>query len=142
MLDENAIRHYLIEAHPNSVNLLLRVRSKLKEFLPQHEEHLRWRVLFFYKPNPKTTIKDTICSLKPERKKVTLVFHLGALLDDPDQLLEGNQRYKRTLTLTDFETFDRPEVTDLILRSYSFDSNRVLYKLLPNADYQELRSKI
>ena len=139
---EDSVRSYLVECHPAAVELLLKVRKALLQYLPEHEEKLGWKAVAFYKPDPKTSVKDCICYLRTQRKNVLLVIPLGVFFDDPHKLLEGDLRYKRQITIKTLEDFEHPGIKDIVLQSVAFDSTQTLYKLLPNADYREMASKI
>jgi hypothetical protein len=58
----------------------------------QFEQAVKWDRLTF-------TVGDNwhhwICGIAATKKGVTLIFHKGALLDDPDGLLTGSGRYLR-----------------------------------------------
>ena len=139
---ETQIRNYLADCHPSTVDLLLQVREALLEYLPEHEEHLGWKAVAFYKPNPKASVKDCICYLRPRKKKLEFVLPLGVFFEDPHHLMEGNLRYKRQITIRSLEDFNQSGIRDLVMQSATFDSSRKLYTLLPGNEYQEMISKI
>ena len=139
---ETSIRNYLADCFPSTVDLLLQVREVLLEYLPEHEERLGWKAVAFYKPDPKASVKDCICYLRPRKKKLEFVLPLGVFFEDPHNLMEGDQRYKRYLTIQSLEDIKHPGIKDLVLQSAAFDSSRKLYKLLPGNEYKEMISKI
>jgi hypothetical protein len=139
---EQRIRNFLADCHPLAIDLLLEVRKTMLEYLPAHEEHLGWKAVAFYKPNPKASVKDCICYLRTQKNRVILAFPLGVFFSDPHHLMEGNLRYKRHITIRAPEDFDHPGIKDILLQSCAFDSSRKLNKLLPNNDYREIISKI
>jgi hypothetical protein len=141
-LKESDIRNCFAGDHTPCVNLIFEIFTVLREWLPEYEEQLRWKRLVLYKPNPRTTVKDSICMLRPVRKYVELAIPLGVLFENPENVMEGTQRYKRIIKIRSFEDFDREAVKNVLLQSYHFDGDQVLYKLLPNTDYRELRTYI
>jgi hypothetical protein len=59
---------------------------------PEIAEAVKWRRLTF-------TVHDNwhhwLCAVAVSKRGASLVFHKGALLDDPDGLLRGESRYLR-----------------------------------------------
>lgn len=130
------------DLEPQLFQLMLSVREQILSYLPEHQEVLKWGSIAFDKPGAKATVKDNICYLRPRKKILEIGFGLGVFLKDPHRLLLGDGRYKRQVVLKTPEDYQHEAVKDLVLQSYHYDSNRVLYKLLPNDDYQTLRKSI
>jgi hypothetical protein len=61
---------------------------------PRMSEAVKWRRLTF-------TVDDNwhhwLCAVAVGKQGVSLMFHKGALLDDPQQVLEGEGRYLRRI---------------------------------------------
>lgn len=58
---------------------------------------------------------DWLFGIAAAKKGVRLVFHKGALLDDPDGLLNGSARYVRELTAE--QAIRHPEAVHALIRS-------------------------
>jgi hypothetical protein len=142
VLDPAAIAAYLGYGHPVPVALLIELRQRIISVLPAHRQQLRWRALAFDKPGARATVKDNICHLKPIGRRVRMSLPLGVFFEDPQGLLRGDFRYKRFLDFRDRGDLERLDWASLLLQSYHFDSNRVLYKLLPSGEYKDLASRI
>ncbi len=141
-LSDTEIQLYFRDVHPVVFAVMLEIREHLLSVLPDPQEQLRWSAIAFDKPHAKASVKDNICYLRPRSKCVEIGFGLGVFLKDPAQLLRGNGRYKRFIPITTMKAYPGEAIRDLVLQSSAFDGNRVLYKLLPNDDYQALRHGI
>jgi hypothetical protein len=58
---------------------------------------------------------DWLCGIASAKKGVRLVFHKGALLDDPDGLLTGSARYVREIPAE--QAVERPRAVSSLVRS-------------------------
>lgn len=140
--EEKEIANYLGDVNPSAMQLLFKMRKLIQKYLPPHDENLRWRVLAYDKPNMQATVKDNICTFKPDGKYVQVGIPLGVFFKDPTLILEGNLRYKRHITIRNIQDFNKKEIRHIILQSYEFDSSTVLYKQLPNIEHRQMTSKI
>lgn len=63
---------------------------------PRIAEAIKWRRLTF-------TVDDNwhhwLCAIGVSKQGLSLIFHKGALLDDPDNVLDGDGRYLRKMPL-------------------------------------------
>ena len=64
-------------------------------------EDIKWGApTFIYKTN--------IATFNPRAKKfVNLTFHTGAIIDDPDRVLDGDTKEARVFRVKDFEEFKK-----------------------------------
>ena len=56
-----------------------------------------------------------VCAVRPAKGRVSLEFHKGVLLDDPDSVLVGNGRYLRRFTVPDGQQFDPSPLGPLVI---------------------------
>ena len=141
-LSETEIQLAFRDLEPALFQLMLSVREQLLSYMPEHNELLKWGSIAFDKPGAKATVKDNICYLRPRKRVLEIGFGLGVFLSDPKHLLRGDGRYKRQVILKGMGDYHHDAVKELVLQAYDFDTKRVLYKLLPNDDYQTLRKGI
>jgi len=141
-LAESDIQIHFSRTPQNIRELVFEVREQILSYLPEHKESIRWDAIVFDKPGARATVKDNICYLRPRNSTLEIGFGLGVFLDDPYHLLQGSGRYKRQIVIKTISDYEHVAVQTLVMLSYHFDSNRVLYKLLPNDDYQALRKGI
>ena len=60
--------------------------------VPDADAAIKWKRLTFTED---ADFHHWLCAVAPSSRAVRLVFHKGALLDDPEDLLEGEGRYTR-----------------------------------------------
>lgn len=142
VLSDTEIQLFFRDLLPSTFELLLQIREQILAGLPACDERLRWNAIAFDKPHAKATVKDNICYLRPRARLVEIGFGLGVFLNDPQGLLHGTGRYKRYIPIRSMERCPTDALRELVRQSSAFDGRRVLYKLLPNDDYQALRKGI
>ncbi len=117
LIDTNAIRSaFPTVAHP-TLHCLMECHCILNEYLPLHEQRIRWNSIAYMKLNPRKMAHDCICSLSPRGRTIELGFYLGRLLEDPASLLKGNTKYKRFVPIQNTEQFKDPMIMKLIDQS-------------------------
>ncbi|MFF3226708.1 DUF1801 domain-containing protein [Nocardia suismassiliense] len=79
---------------------------------PRLQQAVKWGRITFTTEN---SWHDWLCGIAAAKKGVRLVFHKGALLDDPDGLLTGSARYVRELPVE--QALESPEAVDALIRS-------------------------
>jgi hypothetical protein len=62
--------------------------------LPDAQHDRKWGQLTFTRED---NWHHWICAISPSKRAVKLVVHKGALLDDPQQAMEGSGRYTRSI---------------------------------------------
>jgi hypothetical protein len=66
---------------------------------PKMEEDIKWK-------SPTFIYKGNLASFNPRAKKhANLMFHTGAIIDDPDGVLEGDAKHERTFRAHSSEDF-------------------------------------
>lgn len=86
--------------------------GKVHEAAPGADEALKWRRLTF------TVGGDWhhwVCSVTASKRGVDLVFHKGALLEDPSRLLHGDADYVRSVPFE--EALAEPEAVLALIRA-------------------------
>lgn len=141
-LDQDTIASQYRDINRAVYRLMLEIREQIASYLPEHTELLKWNTIAFDKPGARNRVKDNICYLRPKARTLEIGFGLGVFLKDCDQLLKGSGRYKRFIELRSIKDYRHQETKDLVLQSYHFNGKQVLYKLLPNDDYQQLKKGI
>ena len=80
---------------------------------PKMEEDIRWGApTFIYKGN--------LATFNPRAKKfVTLTFHTGAYIDDPEGVLEGDAKEARVFRVTDRNELEQKKsALELVVRNW------------------------
>ncbi|MFI9407342.1 DUF1801 domain-containing protein [Nocardia sp. NPDC052316] len=79
---------------------------------PRLQQAVKWGRITFTIDN---RWHDWLCGIAAAKKGVRLVFHKGALLEDPAGLLSGSARYVRELPAE--QAVESPEAVAALLRS-------------------------
>ncbi|QBS44527.1 DUF1801 domain-containing protein [Nocardia sp. CS682] len=79
---------------------------------PRLQQAVKWGRITFTIDN---SWHDWLCAIAAAKKGVRLVFHKGALLNDPAGLLSGSARYVRELTVE--QALESPAAVDALIRS-------------------------
>ena len=111
-----ALTEFLYEYVPPTQSLALGARTLvLSELAPCHEYifKMRSKMVMLYGPT-KRVIADAICSINVLARHVTLVFHHGARLRDPDALLRGGGKRMRHVVLKTQADLDSAALRRLI----------------------------
>jgi hypothetical protein len=107
---------FLYEYAPPTQSLALGARALvLSELAPCHEYifKMRSKVVMLYGPTERV-IADAICSIGVFARHVTLAFHDGAHLRDPDSLLRGGGKRMRHVALKTLADLDNASLRRLI----------------------------
>jgi hypothetical protein len=79
--------------------LWLEIRDTILAVDPKMEEEIKWGA-------PTFTYKGNLATFNPRAKKfVTLTFHTGALINDPEGVLEGDSKEARVFRVATDEEF-------------------------------------
>ena len=85
-------------------DLLLEARSLVFKAAPQATEHIAWGGLIYHDADIGGPVKGAICDLSIQRDHLHVGFIHGAFLPDPENLLHGDRKSKRSLTIDSFDT--------------------------------------
>jgi hypothetical protein len=100
------------------------VRDSVFTVCPHALERPKMGGLAYLNEENSSPLKGMICHLVPSANRVDVGFIFGAFLPDPRNLLHGEQKAKRVLTLTDFNAVPWQALEDLILESSLVDPTK------------------
>lgn len=120
-LHESEIMQEYPEASPLILDLLLDVRRAILNLVPDCHEEVKWRSISYQKLKPGGAIRGGICQLTPKDDHIEMAFVHGKFLPDPERLLEGSQKYKRSVRIYDAEDVRCSPIRDLVQTSFEFD---------------------
>jgi hypothetical protein len=106
------VDHYLPGLDQRLSSTAERLVEMILGALPDMEHERKWGRLTF------TRDRDWhhwICAISPTKRAVKLVLHKGAMLDDPNGLMEGSGRYARSISFRSPDEID-PSVVVPMLR--------------------------
>lgn len=106
---DRRLLNFLAAYDPRIANLALALREIVLEEAPEAiESHVNGYAVaigFSFTGKP---LKDGFCHVVTYQNCVNLGFNRGALLDDPDKVLEGSGKLIRHLRVHDPDELDRP----------------------------------
>lgn len=112
----------IFERYPEDIqDICWGVRDLVFEVLPTASEWSKMGGVGFFLAEDSTPLKGMICHLIAESDQVKIGFIFGAFLEDPDGLLEGEQKAKRHLTLNDFQSVPWDSLKGLIQEAIEVD---------------------
>lgn len=105
------ITNFISSLDPKRQTITERFIDVLLAVEPQFEVAMKWK-------RPTFTLHGNwnhwICAIQPAKGQVSLEFHKGALLDDPEGVLTGTARYPRRVTVPDVSAVDAKVLEPII----------------------------
>lgn len=105
------VAEYIQRGTPHEQAIIQALIGIIFEAEPSMEEAIKWRRITY-------TVNGNwhhwICGIEITKKYVSLIFHKGALLNDPSRILQGEGRYLRQIKLTSPSDIDRPALIGVI----------------------------
>ena len=94
----------IFEHYPGEIQeICLGVRDLVFEVVPTAWERSKMGGVGYFLEEGSSPLKGMICHMTAEYDRVKIGFIFGAFMDDPEGLLEGDQKAKRILMLNDFD---------------------------------------
>ena len=90
------VQNWLLRLEPHSRGEVEEVAALVGQAAPQLSRAIKWNRLTFAAEG---NWHHWLCAIAVTKKASNLVFHKGTLLEDPEQLLRGEGRYVRQLSL-------------------------------------------
>ena len=107
---QRIIRNYPMEIQ----EICLGVRDCVFSVVMDAWERPKMGGLAYLKEEDSSPLKGMICHLMPYTDRVEIGFIFGAFMPDPQNLLKGEQKAKRILTLTNYDAVPWQALEDLI----------------------------
>ncbi len=101
-------------------DLLFEARSVIFKAAPQATEHIAWGGFLYHDAEIGGPVKGAICDLSIEGDHLHVGFIHGAFLPDPENLLQGARKSKRSLTMDSFETAPWPAFEALVAAAAAY----------------------
>ena len=112
---------YISAQSPWSQQALKRLRSFVKSTVPQAAESIKYTVPFY-------TYCGLLCFLSAKKDHVVLALCEGASLNDPFEIMSGNQKQIRHVIITPRDTFPEAEIKQLLVAAARFNETKQLVK--------------
>ena len=105
----------IFEHYPDEIqDICWAVRDLVFEVVPTACEWSKMGGVGYFLEENSSSLKGMICHMTADYDRVKIGFIFGAFMDDPEGLLEGNQKAKRFLFLSDYEQIPWERVKGLI----------------------------
>ena len=93
----------VFERYPEAIqDICWGVRDLVFEVVPDAWERGKMGGIGYFLEERSSPLKGMICHLTADYDEVRIGFIFGAFMDDPEMLLEGEQKAKRFITLDEF----------------------------------------
>jgi hypothetical protein len=120
-LSGDEVSRWLATCPDDLCDLVLELRELVQEAVPEAHEAIKFNSLCYYKPNqPYGVIGGNICGIGVRGDCVYLSFIHGALLPDPDGLLQGTAKAKRDIPIRTSADIRRAAFTKLIRAAVAY----------------------
>jgi len=106
--------------------LLQRLRKLVTSTVPQAEESVKYTVPFY-------TYQGLFCFLSAKPEHVVLALCEGASLQDPFEIMSGNQKQIRHIVILQHDTFPESEIKHMLVAAARFNEIRQQSKRLGKA---------
>ncbi len=99
-LDGAEVARFLADCPADLCDLILELREFVQKTTPEAHEAIKFNSLCYYLPDrPYGVIGGNICAIGVRHDSIHLGFIHGALLPDPDGLLQGSGKAKRHIEI-------------------------------------------
>ncbi len=112
-----SVEQFLADYHPNVQELANLLRAVMQQALPEAHEaaYPGWRLIGYRVPKTSGSKKDVyIGYIAPLETHVSLGFEWGILMDDPHNILEGQGKQVRYITIRTPQDIDPARLMSLI----------------------------
>jgi hypothetical protein len=121
MLSTHFVEKYLERFSPELRDIVWELRNIVASVAPEATEVARRDGLVYFDQQRGGPVSAGICQIMIESNHIRLAFIHGSFLPDPGNLLEGDQLYKRFVSIASFEQAPWEALKDLIRSSSRFD---------------------
>ncbi|HVP13323.1 MAG TPA: DUF1801 domain-containing protein [Phycisphaerae bacterium] len=121
-LDNDEVRRYLKDCPPALRDVAWELRDIVQKTAPQLQETISFDALCYSKPGqPYGVIGGNVCMICPRGDCVHLAFIHGAGLPDPEHLLQGKGKAKRSVPLQSLSDIKPAAFAELIRAAVAYD---------------------
>jgi hypothetical protein len=121
MLPIHEIETFLQRTPAPLQDIVLELRNIIVSVAPDAVEVIRWGGLSYFHEGRGGIVSAGICQIGLQRDHVRLEFIHGAFLSDPQNLLEGKQKYKRFIRLETYDDAPWEVLKEFITSAARFD---------------------
>ena len=111
MKSDPEVEKYIAQYPDEFVNIMLRLRGLIYEVVPEATEAIKWNMPHFSLGRP-------VCYIAGFKRPVTLAFHDGRMLNDPDGILLGTGKKMKYLKFGNLNDIDEELLKPWILEGF------------------------
>jgi hypothetical protein len=121
MLPIHEIETFLLRTPVHLQDIVLELRNIIASVAPGAAETIRWGGLNYFHAGRGGIVSAGICQIGIHKDHIRLAFIHGAFLSEPRNLFEGNEKYKRHITLNSSDDTPWDYLKQLIGEASRFD---------------------
>ncbi len=121
MLHLHEVELFLQRTPPQLQDIIWELRNLIVSVVPDAVEVIRWGGLSYFHEGRGGIVSAGICQIEIHKDHVRLAFVHGAFLTEPRNLFEGQQKYKRYITLKSYEDMPWDYLKQLIEAASQLD---------------------
>ena len=112
MNTDPAVIEYMEQFPPELRDVMFLLRDCILQVVPEASEAIKWRAATFSRGN------KPVCYVAGFKKHVSLAFHNGLMLRDPDGLLSGSGKFLRFIRYRNLEEIDEEQIKFWIMEAF------------------------
>ena len=105
------VEEYITQYPDEYVAIMLRLRALIYEVVPEATEAIKWSM-------PHFILKYPVCYIRGCKNHVTLAFHDGRMLNDPDGILLGTGKQMKYLKFRNLDEVNEEMLKRWILEGF------------------------
>ncbi len=121
MLHLREVELYLQRTPTQLQDIIWELRTLIASVAPDAVEVIRWGGLSYFREGGGGIVSAGICQIEVHKDQVRLAFVHGAFLNEPRNLFEGHQKYKRYIPLKSYDDTPWDYLKQLIEAASQFD---------------------
>jgi hypothetical protein len=112
MITDPEVDEYILQFPDEFVEIMMRLRELIHQVVPETSEAIKWsRPHFSMGCHP-------VCYIGGFKKHVTLAFHDGRMLNDPDKILLGTGKKMKYLKFRSVDELDEEKLRKWIVEGF------------------------
>ena len=112
MITDPEVEEYILQFPDEFVEIMIRLRELIHQVVPETSEAIKWSRPHF------SMGRRPVCYLGGFQKHVTLAFHDGRMLNDPDKILLGSGKQMKYLKFRSMDELDEEKLRKWIVEGF------------------------
>ena len=112
MITDPEVEEYILQFPDEFVEIMMRLRELIHQVVPETGEAIKWS-------RPHYSMgRRPVCYIGGFQKHVTLAFHDGRMLNDPDKILLGSGKQMKYLKFRSMDDLDEEKLRKWIVEGF------------------------